>query len=546
MKRFSILFAVVMIMAACCKPASDEPAPTKNIILMIPDGASNGVLSLAQWYMHYMGDKDFELNVRDHVCGMMSSTSSNGIIPCSAPAMAAIVTGMPQRAGNISVYPEPDPAQDIIYVDPERTYQPLATIMEANRLEHGKSTGVVATVDIFHATPAACASHTHTRGDRTAISRQMASNGVDVAFGGGLKYLDQANRDILKKNDITVIEKDLEAFRNFDGDGGLWALFEDDFLPFDQDRDTLTSPSLAEMTAKAIEILSKNKNGFFLMVEGSKVDYAAHAGAPHSIITEFLAFDEAFGVALDFAKKDGNTTVIVVPDHGNSGVIGGKSSYKRYTSKGVDSLYQGMKHYKGSYLKISEELATCNNQDLKAEFKKWTGIDLTKDELDELIRTRGSVEGDYMQVGNSKNFASSISRIMADHTNISCASTTHTSEDVFLAVYHPKGDIPHGILSNTELNEYMCQVSGLDKSLDELSDYYFARHDRLFEGHEATVIKDKEFPRLEVTVEGKKIVVPAWDTDITIDGTTFRLSTPSVYIKKNGMFYVSSEILDLI
>ena len=547
MKRTAILAVIALTIASCCCPnqVNEEPAPTKNVILMIPDGTSTSVLALSRWYMRYMGEKDFELNVDKHVCGLMSSISSNSIMSCSAPAMGGIVTGVPQRAGHLSVYPAPDPAQDIVEVDPSKTHQPLATIMEANRVEKGRSTGVVVTVDILHATPAACASHTTSRGDRKAIARQMASNGLDVAFGGGLGYMEETTREILEYNDITLIEKDINAFRDFDGTKA-WALFEDEFLPYETDRDTATIPSLAEMTAKAIEILSKNKNGFFLMVEGSKVDYAGHANAPHSMITEFLAFDEAVGVALDFAKKDGNTTVIVVPDHGNSGVTGGKPTYKNYTSKGIDSVFVGMKNYKASYYKIAELLSQSDKKDFKPIFKEWTGIDLTDKEVNDLVNTRGKIEGDYMQVANSQNFQSTISKILLSRLNISCATTTHTTEDVFLAVYHPKGHIPHGIMTNSKVNEYMCKVSGLDTTLEELSEQYYSRHDVIFDGYDPQVIKDKECPRLEVTVKGRKIVVPAWRNSVTIDGTTYKTSTPSVYIKKNNSFYVSREILDLI
>ena len=139
MKRTAILAIIAMTIASCCCPnqVNEEPAPTKNVILMIPDGTSTSVLALSRWYMRYMGEKDFELNVDKHVCGLMSSISSNSIMSCSAPAMGGIVTGVPQRAGHLSVYPAPDPAQDIVEVDPSKTYQPLATIMEANRVEKG-------------------------------------------------------------------------------------------------------------------------------------------------------------------------------------------------------------------------------------------------------------------------------------------------------------------------------------------------------------------------------------------------------------------------
>lgn len=547
MKRIPYLIILIALTVSCQGNYNQEkgPRPTKNVILMVPDGTCTGVLALSKWYKHYAGDTSFELNVSEHVCGLMSSTMSNGIMACSAPAMSAIVTGIPQQAGNISVYPVPDPGKDLIEVDPARSYQPLMSVMEANRLEKGRSTGVVVTVEIHHATPAACAAHTPRRGDRKAIVRQMASNGVDVAFGGGLDKIDETAREIIAENGITLIEEDINAFREYDGEK-VWALFGEEVLDYELDRDTSKVPSLAEMTSKAIGVLSKNKNGFFLLVEGSKVDYAGHANEPNALITEFLAFDEAVGVAIDFAKKDGNTTVVIVPDHGNSSITGGKYGFKGYTGKGIDSIYVGMKDYKATYMKLARILSQMKMSDVRPAFKEWTGIELSDKEFESLKEASGKTESDYMQVANSLNFESAIATILASHTNIGFASSSHTSEDVFLAVYHPKGDIPHGILTNTEVNEYLCAASGLKTPLSEMSEKYFKRHDKLFEGYEYEIIKDKDAPKLKVRAEGKEIIITAWNAKVSVDGKIHRLQTPSVYIKENKSFYVSEEILNLI
>ena len=90
----------------------------------------------------------------------------------------------------------------------------------------------------------------------------------------------------------------------------------------DIDRSSLApeQPSLSEMTNKSIELLSQNKNGFFLMVEGSQVDWADHANDPNYAVTDFLAFDKAVKAAVDFAKKDGHTLVLAFPDHNTGGM----------------------------------------------------------------------------------------------------------------------------------------------------------------------------------------------------------------------------------
>ena len=120
---------------------------------------------------------------------------------------------------------------------------------------------------------------------------------------------------------------DLRVWGDFNG--GLTMLGENyRYLSFDIDRrhrPDLDEPSLAEMTKTAIDLLSTNRNGFFLVVEGSKVDWAAHVHDAVGLMSDVLAFDRAFQVALDFAKRDGNTIVIVASDHATGGLTIGSS-----------------------------------------------------------------------------------------------------------------------------------------------------------------------------------------------------------------------------
>lgn len=548
MKKFIIFLTLVVLSASCVESGRNEDVvkPTKNVILMVPDGTSTSVLSLSKWYKRYMGDADFDLNLTGHICGLMSSTMSDGIIPCSAPAMSGIVTGMPQRAGNLSIYPLHHPGQDLIPVDSAKAYQPLATVMEAARLEKGAAVGVVVTVEFHHATPAACMAHTPRRGDVKAIARQMASNGFDVVFGGGAEAIDGTVREILKDNDVNLIENDIDSFRSYSDDKPVWAVFADGFMDYDIDRDTSVTPSLAEMTAKAIEILSKDEDGFFLMVEGSKVDFAAHANDPNALITEFLAFDEAVGVAMDFAEKDGNTTVVVVPDHGTSALTACVPGFKGYTRKGIDSLFVDMKGYKATYLKLGKMLSQCKIDELRPLFKEWTGLELTDAELERLMSAAGKSESDYMQVADSENFESVISSILTSHTHLVFANSGHTPENVFLAAYHPKGHIPKGILTNTELNTYLCKAAGLKSSLADVTDEYFVRHDILLKDFEYEVIKESGNPLLMVKTAVGEVTVPAWRNVFPIADEKVELPVAPVYIKENDSFYLSRQIVDVL
>lgn len=523
----------------------EKVKPTKNLIIMVPDGTSNGVLSASRWYQRYLTDVNYDLNLSDYICGLVETSSSNSPMSCSAAAMSTVMTGVSSKASYISAYPHLDPEQDIYKLDGARTYQPLITAMEAGRLEKGKAIGIVVTTKFYHATPASCVAHTDDRNDSRVIAYQAASSKLDVMFGGGNKRVNDETLEILKDQGIEYIHEDVEAFRNYDKEGRVWALFNESDLSYDIDRDDTKEPSLEEMTRKAIERLSKDKDGFVLMVEGSQVDFAAHATDPIGIVSEFLAFDRAVGVAMDFAKKDGNTTVVVLPDHGTSGVTLGKFGYSKGYRKGLEKAYGDMKNFKASADKLTVLLRDCRPEEIRPIFKQWTGLDLTDEEYASLVENQGKKEGHYMEVVDSENLFKAIANIMSDHAAFGYSSGSHTGEDVFLAAYHPKGQIPTGIVTNVQVNEYICKALGLKNSLLELSDKYFADHTKVFAGMECKVVEDKDCPQLIVDCKGKELVIPGWRSYFTYDGKRYELPVHSVYMKADGKFYLPKEILKI-
>ena len=524
----------------------EKVKPTKNVIIMVPDGVSNGVLSAARWYQRYVTDVSYDLNLSDYICGMVETSSSNSPMSCSAAAMSSVMTGVSSKASYISAYPHLDPEQDIYRLDGTRTYQPIVTAMEAGRLTKGKSTGLVVTTKYYHATPAACVAHTDDRNDSRVITYQMASSGLDVVFGSGNKRINDETLKIFEENGTEYIKDDIEAFRKYDGAGKVWALFAESDMSYDIDRDPSKEPSLEEMTAKAIELLSKDKDGFVLMVEGSQVDFAAHATDPIGIVSEFLAFDRAVGVAMDFAEKDGNTTVVVLPDHGTSGVTLGKFGYSKGYRKGLEKAYGDMKNFKASADKLTVLLRDCKPEEIRSIFKEWTGLDLTEKEYESLVENQGKQEGHYMEVVDSENLFKAIADIMSDHAAFGYSSGSHTGEDVFLAAYHPKGQIPTGIVTNVQVNEYICKALGLKKSLLDLSDEYFVDYTKVFAGMDCRIIEDKNCPKLVVNLEGKDIVIPGWRSYFEYDGKRYELPVQTVYMKVDGKFYVPKDILSRI
>jgi alkaline phosphatase len=539
MKKTVLLFYVLVFSVFAF---AQQVRPVKNVIVMIPDGTSIGVYSAARWYKMYnkLGDA---LNVDPYITGTVTTFSSNAPIGDSAPTSSAYATGVLQQSGNVAIHPEADPGKDIYPVDTSRTYQPAVTILEASRIEKAKATGLVVTCEFPHATPADFSAHHYNRGSYKAIAPQIAYQNLDVMFGGGTSLLTDDIRQHFNHNGTTLIENDKQALMNYTGKGKVWALFGEKALPYDLDRNPDEVPSLAEMTEKALEILSKQENGFFLMVEGSQVDWAAHANDPVGIVTEFLAFDEAVGKVMDFARSNGETAVVVLADHGNGGFTIGSSRCKGYDKLSLAELFSTVSQCKLTASGIEAVLVNTPREKLKDEFKKYTGIDLTDEEVEILLSSKNYKAGDYTQVKNSNNMLNNIVNILNSRMCFGFTTGGHTGEEVLLSAYHPFGDVPHGHLRNLDVNEYLVEVSGLTIPLQELSDRIFAKHTDVFAGMRYTIdSSDPDFPVLKVKKGRNSLEIKAFSSVGKLNGKPFDIGSVVVYIDKNHTFYLPQDL----
>ncbi|MBC8314545.1 MAG: alkaline phosphatase [Bacteroidales bacterium] len=467
MKRKLSITAIIIVLSS----SIFAQVKVKNVILMIPDGTSSEILSIARWYKYGTCAADnCRLAIDPHICGMVSTYNSDSPIGDSAPTGSTYATGYLSNTGFVATYPISSGERDLIKVNPDRAYHPLFTILEAAKLQ-GKSTGVVMTSQFTHATPAGFAAHTPDRDNKEAIAIQMVYNKLNVVFGGGLQYLDPDKR----KDDLdlfsTLRSRNyhlVTTVEQFDAltpaDTLVYGLFTDNYLPNDLDRDPEKVPSLAEMTRKAIKILSTNPNGFFLMVEGSKIDWSAHVNDPVGVITEFLAFDYAVKEAMEFANRDGYTAVVVVPDHGNSGIsLGNSRSDRTYDVLPINDLIQPLRECKMTEEGISGLIRT-NPSEAGEIFYSNTGIRLTDDEVQQVIDAMNSTNKYLMPV--------TVAGFINKDTYIGFTTHGHTGEDVFLAAYHPANYRPSGVTKNTELHEYLTEILDLP-NLDSLSSTYF-------------------------------------------------------------------------
>lgn len=546
MRCIILIFMTILLCSQSWAQQYHRPVkPVKNVIVMIPDGTSIGVVSAARWYQIYNKLGGENLNIDPYICGTAKTFSSNAPIGDSAPTTSAYMTGMPQQTGNVSIYPVADPANDLIYVDPSKAYQPLTTILEAAKVDKNKAVGLVVTVEFPHATPADCSAHYHKRGEYKYIASQMAYNNLDVMFGGGNSILTDDIKEYFNSNGTVLIQDDVEKFRSFDGKEKVWALFQEKDLPYDLDRDDSKIPSLAEMTTKAINRLSKDENGFFLMVEGSKVDWVAHGNDAVGCITEYLAFDKAVAAAIDFAKKDGETAVIILPDHGNSGFTIGRRDLKAYDKASIDKLFANVSKYKRTGEGLEKILLKEKPENVRAIIKEYTDIDITDEEFEKLMQSKNYHESNYMKVSDSPNMTATLIDIMNKRTYFGFTTGGHTGEEVFLAAYHPEGTLPLGMNTNTQINNYLQDLLGLSKTLPEITDEIFAKHKDVFNGYNYKIDKtNKDFPVLVVKKGQKTLEIPAFKSVAYIDKQPFDLGSVTVYIDENDTFYLPKSVVE--
>lgn len=148
-----------------------------------------------------------------------------------------------------------------------------------------------------------------------------------------------------------------------------------------------------------------------------------------------------------------------------------------------------------------------------------------------------------MKVANSVNMVSSIARIVTSRTHFGFLSGSHTAEDVFLAAYHPEGDLPVGRNTNTEIHAYMADLLGLERPLAELTGELFAPHTEVFRGAKCSIsAAEGQMPCLTVRKGRRTLRVPAYGSVAYLDGKPLKLRSAVVYIDRNDTFYLPREL----
>lgn len=284
-----------------------EDKQVKNIILLIGDGM--GLAQAAATRTRLLGRNKRLYMEKCPYTGLMDTYSADYLVTDSAAAGTALATGIKTNNGIISMTPKEEVIDTIL----ERASQ------------KGLATGLVATSTITHATPASFAAHVNQRKKESEIAQQMVDSGVDVMLGGGKQYFIPKSMEHSKRQDDLNLLEDakkkgfsfIETQKELKEATGpkVLGLFQYDALKVNGNE-----PTLAELTNKAIEILKKDADGFFLMVEGSQIDWACHGHAHENMYKQTLHFDLAVKEAIEFALKDKHTLVVITADHETAGL----------------------------------------------------------------------------------------------------------------------------------------------------------------------------------------------------------------------------------
>ena len=299
-KRNAIITAEPQIME---KTSTSTPKQVKNIIFMIGDGM--GITQISSGL--YSNNNKLNLE-RIKTIGLHKTYSSDNLITDSAAGATAFASGIKTYNGAIGVNPDTIPVQ---------------TILEEAELK-GLKTGIVATSTIEHATPASFVAHNKSRKNYEEIALDFLTAGCEIFIGGGQKSFDRRNMDERNLSEeltskgytvISHVDKEIHEIDMTGVDKLMYYTADSSPLPASQGRDYLEPASVL-----SIDHLNKNnENGFFLMIEGSQIDWGGHANDANMIITEMIDFDNTIGAVLDFAEKDGNTLVVITADHETGG-----------------------------------------------------------------------------------------------------------------------------------------------------------------------------------------------------------------------------------
>ncbi|KON67173.1 alkaline phosphatase [Peribacillus butanolivorans] len=414
---------------ALAKEKSQKSPEIRNVIFLIGDGMGVSYTSAYRYLKDNPSTSVAERTEFDkYLVGQQMTYPEDSAQNITDSASAATAMSAGVKTYNAAIAVDNDKSE-------------VKTVLEAAK-ERGKATGLVATSEITHATPASFGAHDESRKNMNSIADDYYKeliNGkhkIDVLLGGGKSNFVRPDIDLtkaFKKDGYSYVTDKNQMLK--DTNKQVLGLFAPEGLPKMIDRPNET-PSLKDMTNSAIQRLNKDKDGFFLMVEGSQVDWAGHDNDIVGAMSEMEDFEKAYKAAIEFAKKDKHTLVVATADHSTGGFsIGAKGIYNWF----------------GEPIKAAKRTpdfmadAIVKGADVEKTLKQYIDqnkVKLTNDEI--------KTVSDAAKTKNVTNIDNAIEAIFDNRTNTAWTTGGHTGEDVPVYAYGPYKERFAGQVDNTD------------------------------------------------------------------------------------------------
>ncbi len=492
-KTAAVGCALASLFTAAAANARPSRAVTgaKYVFFFLGDGMASVQMQAAEAYLasQYNGGEDNPTNLQASVLnmnllpisGMATTYSDTRLITDSAAAGTAFACGVKTAAGVIGLNTDKDVA-----------YKSVAELAH----EQGKSVGIISSVSLPHATPAAYYAKVNSRNNYTEIGYQAALSGFEFFGGGQFRYLtsdDNAGRitvsNAFANNEYTFVNS-IDELENVSGKVvcSVETSYDSNAMPYDMDTPT-NNFTLAEVTQAAINRLQDDSDGFFIMVEGGKIDWACHANDAKAAITDTIAFDAAVGEALAFYNEHPNETLIVVTgDHETGGLSIGYKGTKYETAfatlEDQNISYdlfnrQVIADYKENHSWVDEDTSNIDSDMIDAISNYfglvWSDLSEYQQELLEAAYDRelgsvkaddresgydldGATDVDYLIYGGYKAIAVTCTHLLNQESGLFWASTSHTAVPVPVMAVGFDAYRFNGFYDNTDIAKFLGQA----------------------------------------------------------------------------------------
>lgn len=448
-KKWSLLLSVLL-----CLVLPAHATSIKNVIWVIGDGMGPEILGFWMQGIRYgklpgytEGISNTEKLMNKSVWGMYFNNTYDTIVTDSAASATQMATGKFSRP---------------LYVGIDYNRKPVPTLLEVAR-QHGKAIGIISDAYVTDATPACFTAHTFTRHNKADIARQQIALAPEVILGGGLKYFEGSyNPKLLQRAkekgyQIVKDNKQLAAIK----DGKILGLFAEKGMPMAiESSQHPTLPSLTQMTQKALEVLEQDPDGFVLMVEAGKIDWAAHSNDAGSLFAEMKNFDQLIGYLAEYAEQHPDTLLYINADH-DTGL--GAFTYHHVDSKQAsakaaqgEALYDGNVDYAhfSTYRLLDKQ--TRNLYDMYRELQAIDPQQRTKELIQKKLSEALGYEVDMGQFHDIQDIGGIIRQINAQR-GLVFATTNHSSAALISLAYGPGAHAFGGVYHNTDIFPRLMQ-----------------------------------------------------------------------------------------